>query len=288
MLVLDPKDRSSLKVLMQDKWINAGYAPSEQLRPYKEPPKSQLDEVRVKAMEAMGFTRADLESSVVNPEFDHVYATYHLLPETPSQFMVLCEELALGGRKSQTSGAYRKPLAGAGNQPAAVPPAPPTAIGRFTVAPSENVTDVSSRNPSVVTPMIPSIDSPANASQRKQPPYPMTDSGSREHHSLTSALPVALRKAIVQMGRTFGAGGSYNTSTPNSGSSVGPDAHQRSTTSATSRAPVRPPSKQTDGRLVIHFFHVYCLSHTTYATQPQLDNREVNCDMRSRFSSLCG
>ncbi|THD25517.1 MAP/microtubule affinity-regulating kinase 4 [Fasciola hepatica] len=88
MLVLDPKDRSSLKVLMQDKWINTGYAPSEHLRPYKEPPKSQLDEVRVKAMEAMGFTRADLESSVVNPEFDHVYATYHLLPETPSQFMV--------------------------------------------------------------------------------------------------------------------------------------------------------------------------------------------------------
>lgn len=72
---------------MQDKWINIGYAPGEQLRPYKEPPKSQLDEVRVKAMEAMGFTRTDLEASVVNPEFDHVYATYHLLPETPSQFM---------------------------------------------------------------------------------------------------------------------------------------------------------------------------------------------------------
>lgn len=72
---------------MLDKWVNMGYAPDDHLRPYREVPKSQLDDNRVKAMEEMGFTRADLESSVVNPAFDHVYATYYLLPETPSQFV---------------------------------------------------------------------------------------------------------------------------------------------------------------------------------------------------------
>lgn len=72
---------------MQDKWVNMGYSSNEYLRPYREPPKSQLDEIRVEAMESMGYTKQQLELSVVNPEFDHVYATYHLLPESPSQLI---------------------------------------------------------------------------------------------------------------------------------------------------------------------------------------------------------
>ncbi|VEL17039.1 unnamed protein product [Protopolystoma xenopodis] len=70
---------------MSDKWINFGFEP-DPLVPYVEPGRSQLDEVRVTAMMAMGFRREELESSVVLPEFDHIYATYNLLPAAPSEF----------------------------------------------------------------------------------------------------------------------------------------------------------------------------------------------------------
>ncbi|KAA3676697.1 MAP/microtubule affinity-regulating kinase [Paragonimus westermani] len=213
MLVLDPKDRSSLKVLMQDKWVNMGYAPSDFLRPHKECSRSQLDEVRVEAMEAMGFTRADLESSVVNPEFDHVYATYHLLPETPSQFVVLYDQVP-PTPTTQTQTAVTLPNNLMTSQTNAVQIRPntesaqqqPVAIGRFTVAPSGAI--------SVDSPSKPVHDSDhvgqVTTSHRSNIAGP--ESAVREHHSLTSSLPVALKRAFAQMGRTFGAGGGANSS----------------------------------------------------------------------------
>ncbi|KAF5400571.1 Non-specific serine/threonine protein kinase [Paragonimus heterotremus] len=250
MLVLDPKDRSSLKVLMQDKWVNMGYAPSDFLRPHKECSRSQLDEVRVEAMEAMGFTRADLESSVVNPEFDHVYATYHLLPETPSQFIVLYDQvpatpttqkqpvvtLPNNLMTSQTNAVQVRPNTEPAQQQ-------PMAIGRFTVAPSGAL--------SADTPAKPMNDNDqvgqVTTSHRSNVAGP--EPAVREHHSLTSSLPVALKRAFAQMGRTFGAGGGTNSSVM-SGQHM--EANSRTFTQTTNSRPgTKPVSKQNGGRNVI-------------------------------------
>nr|CAH8828634.1 unnamed protein product [Trichobilharzia regenti] len=221
MLVLDPKDRSSLKSLMQDKWVNMGYAPGDHLRPYKEPPKSQLDDSRVKAMEEMGFTRKDLESSVVNPEFDHVYATYHLLPETPSQFVELCKEVdpasaalpntavlsnALYTNDRQNKGIHDQ----AASNTESTSSTKSTAIGRFTVAPSVKTNEHTSQYPRS------SLTSESNQTTGNQKNASTADSGNREHHSLTSTLPVALRRAFMQMGRTIAGGGAASTSNEDS------------------------------------------------------------------------
>ncbi|KAF8568268.1 hypothetical protein P879_05703 [Paragonimus westermani] len=247
MLVLDPKDRSSLKVLMQDKWVNMGYAPSDFLRPHKECSRSQLDEVRVEAMEAMGFTRADLESSVVNPEFDHVYATYHLLPETPSQFVVLYDQVP-PTPTTQTQVAVTFPNNLMTSQTNAVQARPstesaqqqPVAIGRFTVAPSGAI--------SVDPPSRPVHDNDhvgqVTTSHRSNIAGP--ESAVREHHSLTSSLPTALKRAFAQMGRTFGAGGGANSSVV-SGQHI--EANSRTFTQTTNSRPgTKPMSKQNGGR----------------------------------------
>ncbi|CAL8102048.1 unnamed protein product [Calicophoron daubneyi] len=254
MLVLDPKDRSSLKTLMQDKWINAGYAPNEYLRPYKEPPKAQLDEIRVKAMEAMGFTRADLESSVVNPEFDHVYATYNLLPETPSQFVVLCQELAQSTVNSQTAVTLPKSLMPTSTEAPASKPVPDkpvqsTAVGRFTVIPTGGLSGPepdtapsSSPNP----PPAPPTKMTTVSVSAKPPAALAAEPSSREHHSVTASLPIALRRAFLQMGRTFGGGTASGTSTP-----LPADAPTDSSLRSSGRASGKPINKQSGGRNAI-------------------------------------
>ncbi|CAH8447902.1 unnamed protein product [Heterobilharzia americana] len=221
MLVLDPKDRSSLKSLMQDKWVNMGYAPGDHLRPYKEPPKSQLDDSRVKAMEEMGFTRADLESSVVNPQFDHVYATYHLLPETPSQLLELCKEITHGSGGTPNnlvlpnSIVNKQEAKSVHDQSASTTESytsvKPTAIGRFTVAPSSKHNEHTSQTTASRYPRG-SLTTESNHGTGNQRNVYAADSGNREHHSLTSTLPVALRRAFMQMGRTLAGSGAPSTS----------------------------------------------------------------------------
>ncbi|CAH8445477.1 unnamed protein product [Schistosoma mattheei] len=222
MLVLDPKDRSSLKSLMLDKWVNMGYAPDDHLRPYRELPKSQLDDNRVKAMEEMGFTRADLESSVVNPAFDHVYATYHLLPETPSQFVELCKDLAPGAVVSPntivlpnsllTHNQETKSTHSCSSESSELPvSAKPTAIGRFTVAPSNKVNEPTSHSSSGRCARG-SLTSESNQASAHHKNVHNFEYGNREHHSLTSALPNTLKRAIMQVSRNFTGGGTPTTS----------------------------------------------------------------------------
>lgn len=64
---------------MNDRWINTGFE-SSPLRPFLEPDKTELNEVYVQQMLRLGFTEVDLMNSVVNKGFDHVHATYALLP----------------------------------------------------------------------------------------------------------------------------------------------------------------------------------------------------------------
>lgn len=227
-LVLDPQDRPSLKMMMQDKWVNMGYAPSEVLRPYKEPPRHQLDEVRVSAMETMGFTRADLEASVVNPEYDHVYATYHLIPETPTPYLFLYQQLMQASAESVKPQITLSLSLLASEAPVvqiktAEPSKPTTAIGRFTIAPSG--AGVASPSPAQTKPVV----SPR-----------ATDATAREHHSLTAALPVALKRAFVQMGRTFGG---VSTSVTSGQSDSSPR-------SGTGRVSVKPYIKTIDDRII--------------------------------------
>ncbi|VDO51371.1 unnamed protein product [Schistosoma margrebowiei] len=221
MLVLDPKDRSSLKSLMLDKWVNMGYAPDDHLRPYRELPKSQLDDSRVKAMEEMGFTRADLESSVVNPAFDHVYATYHLLPETPSQFVELCKDLAPGAVVSPntivlpnsllTHNQETKSTHSCSSESSELPVSTkPTAIGRFTVAPSNKVNEPTSHSSSGRCARG-SLTSESNQASAHHKNVHNFEYGNREHHSLTSALPNTLKRAIMQVSRNFTGGGTPTT-----------------------------------------------------------------------------
>ncbi|CAH8448191.1 unnamed protein product [Schistosoma haematobium] len=222
MLVLDPKDRSSLKSLMLDKWVNMGYAPDDHLRPYREVPKSQLDDNRVKAMEEMGFTRADLESSVVNPAFDHVYATYHLLPETPSQFVELCKDLASGAVVSPntivlpnsllTHNQETKSTHSCSSESSELPVSTkPTAIGRFTVAPSNKVNEPTSHSSSGRCARG-SLTSESNQASAHHKNVHNFEYGNREHHSLTSALPNTLKRAIMQVSRNLTGGGTPTTS----------------------------------------------------------------------------
>ncbi|KAH8853626.1 Serine/threonine-protein kinase MARK2 [Schistosoma japonicum] len=222
MLILDPKDRSSLKSLMLDKWVNMGYAPDDHLRPYRELPKSQLDDSRLKAMEKMGFTRTDLESSVVNPAFDHVYATYHLLPETPSQFVELCKDLPSGTvalphtmlpnsilTNNHETKSIHNYSAGSAELPSSTKS---TAIGRFTVAPSGKFNESTSHSSSGRNTRS-SLTSESNQATGNQKNACGFEFGNREHHSLTSALPVTLRRAIMQVGRNLTGGGTSTTST---------------------------------------------------------------------------
>ncbi|KAK4472459.1 hypothetical protein MN116_003710 [Schistosoma mekongi] len=221
MLILDPKDRSSLKSLMLDKWVNMGYAPDDHLRPYREPPKSHLDDSRLKAMEKIGFTRTDLESSVVNPAFDHVYATYHLLPETPSQFVELCKDLpprtvalphtvlpnSILANNHETKSTH---INSAGSSE--LPPTKATAIGRFTVAPSGKFNESTSHSSSGRNTRS-SLTSESNQATGNQKSACGFEFGNREHHSLTSALPVTLKRAIMQVGRNLTGGGTSTAST---------------------------------------------------------------------------
>ncbi len=64
---------------MNDRWLNMGF--DTVLTPYKEPAQPHLSESYVSEMVRLGFTEVDLMNSVITPGFDHVYATYQLLPE---------------------------------------------------------------------------------------------------------------------------------------------------------------------------------------------------------------
>lgn len=82
MLVLTPMKRQPLDLVMQDKWMNIGYE-DDQLTPYKEPPQSFPDPLRVEIMVNMGFTREEITESLTRNKFDSVTSTYLLLARRP-------------------------------------------------------------------------------------------------------------------------------------------------------------------------------------------------------------
>ncbi|KAJ8309427.1 hypothetical protein KUTeg_014301 [Tegillarca granosa] len=73
-LVLNPTKRASLENIMKDRWINMGYEDKE-LKPYKEPPKDHLDPKRIELMVNMGYSRKDIEDSILHQKYDDIQAS---------------------------------------------------------------------------------------------------------------------------------------------------------------------------------------------------------------------
>ncbi|BHF72753.1 Calcium-activated potassium channel subunit alpha-1 [Sparganum proliferum] len=194
MLVLDPRDRYALHVLMNDRWVNTGYE-DYPLKPYVEPSSRQLDSVYVQQMLRLGFTEVDLMNSVVSKAYDHVYATYALLPE----MMRRISETSRGSCElppSESSPPQPIPSSYVAPRPGAA------AVGRFTVEPIAETMDRMRRHSGP-------RDSKTNL-------HPNVTHQLPAHHSATSSLPAALKRAFVNMGRSLAGSTSSASSNPNS------------------------------------------------------------------------
>ncbi|KAM9317199.1 serine/threonine-protein kinase MARK1 isoform 2-T2 [Gastrophryne carolinensis] len=85
LLVLNPAKRGSLEQIMEDRWMNVGYEDNA-LKPYTEPEPDNSDTKRIDVMVTMGFSREEINESVVSQKYDEVMATYLLLGRKPPEF----------------------------------------------------------------------------------------------------------------------------------------------------------------------------------------------------------
>ncbi|XP_065182870.1 serine/threonine-protein kinase MARK2-like isoform X1 [Sycon ciliatum] len=110
-LVLNPAKRSSLEVIMTDRWMNVGYEDGDELRPYVEPIPDFSDPERIAVLERLGHKREQLDLSAKEGRYDDVMATYLLLGRkdivpTGSVDRSLSDSTASSGAaSSSTSGA---------------------------------------------------------------------------------------------------------------------------------------------------------------------------------------
>ncbi|KAM7535489.1 hypothetical protein Aperf_G00000088911 [Anoplocephala perfoliata] len=185
MLVLDPRDRYSLRAIMNDRWLNTGFdAP---MTPYVEPSQVQLNEVYVEQMVRLGFTETDLVNSVLTPGFDHVYATFSLLPVMLKKQLSNIPSLEVTSKTTSSESSTSGGEARRG-----------TAVGRFTVEPAVN--DTLRRQSGL---------RPHHLGHQQQQGTPVISS----NYSATSSLPAALKRAFANMGRSLtGQGGAGNSS----------------------------------------------------------------------------
>lgn len=234
MLVLDPRDRFSLQALMSDPWVNSSFE-GPPLKPFKESPTTELDEGRAQIILRLGFTEEDLHTSIIGCAFDHVYATYHLLPMMTIQAKQrlygiedrLCALRSVPDQNAETSGHDQKLS---------------TAVGRFTVQPSiaENTSDDFSGASSQYKQDI--------ATARGTPPPTIISSHGAAGISATSSLPAALRRAFAHVGRTLAAGSTYNgilapstkTSTDESKVAIARRSNKQNASSANTRLTITP------------------------------------------------
>eukprot|EP00128_Syssomonas_multiformis_P011563 Colp12_sorted_trinity150504_noHs@36419 len=82
-LNINPQQRATLDVIMQDKWMNIGYE-DQPLKYLEPPPETFDDEDRIDQMIKMGFTRDEIKESMENQVYDHIAATYFLLKDKKS------------------------------------------------------------------------------------------------------------------------------------------------------------------------------------------------------------
>ncbi|XP_035392575.1 serine/threonine-protein kinase MARK2 isoform X9 [Electrophorus electricus] len=77
-LILNPTKRGSLEQIMKDRWMNVGHE-EEELKPYIEPSPDYKDPKRTDIMLQMGYTKEEIQDSLVSQRYDEVMATYLLL-----------------------------------------------------------------------------------------------------------------------------------------------------------------------------------------------------------------
>ncbi|VDO03855.1 unnamed protein product [Rodentolepis nana] len=235
MLVLDPRDRYSLRALMNDRWLNMGY--DTLMIPFVEPAQIHLNEVYVEHMIRLGFTETDLVNSVLTPGFDHVFATYSLLPNMlkkqisniPSSIAEMTSKISSTGESASSgpsSGGGRKSEGG-------------RAVGRFIVEPASNDSQLSSS----------SRRQASHAHHRHHGGTGAAGSGGNylSNYSATSSLPSALKRALASVGRSLtGQGGGGNSSTTSTAAS-----------SSNYSASAAGPSNGADCEFVFHASFIY-------------------------------
>nr|AZI15634.1 PAR-1 [Auanema rhodensis] len=79
-LVLNPARRGTLETIMKDRWMNIGYEEDE-LKPYIEPAKDQIDDSRIEKLIQLGFSKVSVLDALEKEKFDDIHATYLLLGE---------------------------------------------------------------------------------------------------------------------------------------------------------------------------------------------------------------
>ncbi|XP_066466551.1 serine/threonine-protein kinase MARK2 isoform X8 [Tiliqua scincoides] len=77
-LILNPSKRGTLEQIMKDRWMNVGHEDDE-LKPYVEPLPDYKDPRRTDLMISMGYTREEIQDSLVSQKYNEVMATYLLL-----------------------------------------------------------------------------------------------------------------------------------------------------------------------------------------------------------------
>uniref|UniRef100_G1TLC6 Microtubule affinity regulating kinase 2 n=1 Tax=Oryctolagus cuniculus TaxID=9986 RepID=G1TLC6_RABIT len=77
-LILNPSKRGTLEQIMKDRWMNVGHEDDE-LKPYVEPLPDYKDPRRTELMVSMGYTREEIQDSLVGQKYNEVMATYLLL-----------------------------------------------------------------------------------------------------------------------------------------------------------------------------------------------------------------
>ncbi|XP_075401667.1 serine/threonine-protein kinase MARK2 isoform X1 [Tenrec ecaudatus] len=77
-LILNPSKRGTLEQIMKDRWMNVGHEDDE-LKPYVEPVPDYKDPRRTELMVSMGYTREEIQDSLVGQRYNEVMATYLLL-----------------------------------------------------------------------------------------------------------------------------------------------------------------------------------------------------------------
>uniref|UniRef100_A0A8C3NZT9 Microtubule affinity regulating kinase 2 n=1 Tax=Cyanoderma ruficeps TaxID=181631 RepID=A0A8C3NZT9_9PASS len=93
-LILNPTKRGTLEQIMKDRWMNVGHEDDE-LKPYMEPVPDYKDPRRTELMVSMGYTREEIQESLVGQKYNEVMATYLLLDHRSSE---LEENLSLKPR----------------------------------------------------------------------------------------------------------------------------------------------------------------------------------------------
>ncbi|PAV75933.1 hypothetical protein WR25_19141 [Diploscapter pachys] len=82
-LVLNPAKRGTLETIMKDRWMNIGFEDDE-LLPYQEAAKDQIDEQRVEKLIQLGFNKTAVLDALEKEKFEDIHATYLLLGERKS------------------------------------------------------------------------------------------------------------------------------------------------------------------------------------------------------------